>query len=71
MYADDFPQSPKQVTVTQVWHTTRKHGRDDEEIEATRLKVAAERKAARNKNRSQEIGLSLLLLHFRKVKFPK
>ena len=49
MYADDFPQSPKQVTVTQVWHTTRKHGRDDEEIEATRLKVAAERKANRNK----------------------
>ena len=47
MYADDFPQSPKQVTVTQVWHTTRKPGRDDEEIEATRLKVAAERKAAR------------------------
>ena len=49
MYADDFPQSPKQVTVTQVWHTTRKHGRDDEEIEDTRLKVAAERKANRNK----------------------
>ena len=49
MYAEDFPQSPKQVTVTQVWHTTRKHGRDDEEIEATRLKVAAERKANRNK----------------------
>ena len=47
MYADDFPQSPKQVTVTQVWHTTRKPGRDDEEIKATRLQVAAERKAVR------------------------
>lgn len=47
MYADDFPQSPKQVTLTHEWHTTRKHGRNDEEVELTELKIAAERKAAK------------------------
>ena len=46
MYAGDFPQSPKQVTVTQVWHNTRKPGRDDDEIEAAQRKHAADRRRA-------------------------
>ena len=51
MYAGDFPQSPKQVTVTQVWHNTRKPGRDDDEIEAAQRKHAADRRKA---NRSMK-----------------
>ena len=33
MYADDYEQEPEQVTLTNQWLNTKKHGRDDKEIE--------------------------------------
>lgn len=32
MYADQFDQSPHQTTFTGQWMSTKKHGRDEEEI---------------------------------------
>jgi len=49
MYADEFDQSPEQVTLTNQWKNTKTNGRDDEEIERDRKKLMAERKAARQK----------------------
>ena len=44
MYADDFEQEPKQVTLTHEWMTTKKVGRDDKEIERDSKKALADRK---------------------------
>ena len=53
MNAEDFPHSPEQVTLTHQWLNTKKHGRDDQEIEATKLKVVADRKAAKSNKRTK------------------
>ena len=47
MYADDFPQSCEQVTLTNQWMSTKKHGRDDNEIKRDKKKILAERKIIR------------------------
>ena len=44
MHADQFDQSPEQVTLTNTWHHTRKRGVDDDEIERVWNAVAAEKK---------------------------
>jgi len=49
MYADDYEQEPEQVTLTNQWLNTKKHGRDDKEIERDKKKVLADRKRARQK----------------------
>ena len=51
MYTEDFPHFPKQVTINQVWHITRKTECDDKEIEAAKIEFAAERKAAKKVKR--------------------
>lgn len=49
MYADDYEQEPEQVTLTNQWLNTKKHGRDDKVIERDKKKVLADRKRARKK----------------------
>ena len=44
MHADQFDQSPEQVTLTNTWHHTRKRGVNDDEIEIVQKAVAAEKK---------------------------
>ena len=45
--ADEFPQSPEQVTLTHQWMNKKRRGRDDEEISKDSKKAAAARKRNR------------------------
>ena len=44
MQADQYDQSPEQITLTNQWLHTKKRGRDDDEIERDRKKVAAKKR---------------------------
>ena len=61
MQADQFDQSPEQVTLTHTWHQTRRVGVDDEEIERVRKAVAAERrnKPFRHKRKAKSLIVEL------------
>ena len=48
MQADQFPQSPEQITLTNTWMNTKKHGRDDRDIENAK-RIAEEQRRKRNK----------------------
>ena len=50
MQADQFPQSPEQITLTNTWMNTKKHGRDDKEIENAK-KIAEEQRRKRNRTK--------------------
>ena len=45
--ADEFPQSPEQVTLTHQWMNTKRRGRDDEEISRDSKKALAARKRSK------------------------